>query len=227
MSDGLALETPGDFEGILLAEGSDADEFLFRPAFTGDIYDVGDDRLVLLIQHPCAMRRGAELNDRLLVCEVTLNTNGVPKNWSSSHFKRMFFPRIGGRSYLAELDNIDVVSRASLEAGRRIALLSALGVNVLVQRWLHHNSRVIVPTITINAQTSGPYEEADLVGDACWELVDGGFEQGRAIYQIDHWLSEKYSDPGVSRREMLSDPQQRSAVRTALRRQTKSWLAAG
>ena len=226
MIDGVALDTPDDFGGILLASGDDANEFLFRPAFTGDIYVLDDGRLVLLIQHPCAMRRGTVLSDRLLVCEVTLNAGGVPRDWSGGHFKRMFFPPIDGKTYLAELDNIDVLERTRIERGRRIALLSAHGVNVLVQRWLHHNSRVIVPTITINVQTSGPFEEADLIGEACSELIDAGMEQSAAVQQVDEWLSEKYSDPGISRREMLSDPQQRSAVRTAIRRQTRIWVKA-
>jgi hypothetical protein len=223
VSEVVTLDTPDDLFALFLASGSEAAGFVMRPAFTGDIYKLTNERLVMLVQHPCAMRKGAELSARLLVCDVTVNNGGVPRDWSRGHFKRMFLPPIADESYAAELDSIDVIDRAELEAGNRVAILSAHGVNVLVQRWLHHNSRVVVPTITINSQTAGPFEEADLVGDACDELVGAGMALELALEEIDAWLSERFSDPGSSRREMLGDPQQRSSIRTALRQQTRTW----
>jgi hypothetical protein len=121
-------------------------------------------------------------------------------------------------------DNQDVLGRETLLPENRVAMLSSRGVNLLVQRWIYHNSRVTIPTITINSQVAGPFEEADLIQEATEDLVaTGNFDDGKAANLVDEWLSMSESDGSAPRREILADPQQRSTVRTSLRRQVKSW----
>lgn len=225
MADDWDLETPRTSEELYLASGLDVIDFGTRPAFTGDVYRLGSDRTVVLVQHPCAMRRGIELAPKLLVCALKVNRGGVPTDWSMGHYKRMFLPDLEGTSYYVDFEEFDAVSRGELQAAERVAILSSRGVNLLVQRWLHHNSRVIVPTITINFQTSGPYEEADLIQEASTDLVAAGQTAIEASVAVDAWLGEPAGDGAVSHRDMLTDPQQRSVVRSALRRQVKSWTA--
>lgn len=223
MGDDRDLETPQSSEELYLAYGDDVSDFKARPAFTGDIYKLSPDRIVALVQHPCAMRRGVELAPRLLVCEVRVNRSGVPSDWSTGYFKRMFLPELAGASFVIDFEEIDVVTREELEAAERMAILSNRGVNLLVQRWLHHNSRVVVPTITINAQASGPFEEADLIQEACDDLVGTGRTADEAEALVNTWLGESVGESSPSHRDLLSDPQQRSVVRSALRRQLKDW----
>jgi len=135
----------------------------------------------------------------------------------------MFLSDLDGVSYFVDFDEFDAVTRDELEAGTRIAILSSRGVNLLVQRWLHHNSRVVVPTITINVQTAGPFEEADLIQEACEDLTAAGIAIDIASANVDQWLRESAGENATSNREMLADPQQRSAVRSSLRRQVRAW----
>jgi hypothetical protein len=225
VADDWDLETPQTSEELYLSYGDEVSEFDTRPAFTGDVYKLATGRIVALVQHPCAMRRGVSLASKLLACEVKVNRGGMPSDWSTGHFKRMFLSDLAGTSYFVDFDEFDAITRAELEAATRIAILSSRGVNLLVQRWLHHNSRVVVPTITINVQTSGPFEEADLIQEACEDLIAAGTAINDASAKVDGWLGESAGDSATSHRDMLADPQQRSVVRSSLRRQVRAWIS--
>jgi hypothetical protein len=135
----------------------------------------------------------------------------------------MFLPALDGSSHFVDFEEFEAVSREELDGGTRIAILSGLGVNLLMQRWLHHNSRVIVPTITINVQTSGPFEEAELIQEACDDLVSAGHTIAQALTTVDLWLGEAIGGRKVTHRDLLADPQHRSSVRASLRRQVRTW----
>ena len=221
----VKLETPAQGEGIYLVQGDDIGELRYRPAFTGDVFRLQDGRNVALVQHPCAMRNGAQLAEKLLICRVLPYTQGIPADWSTGNFKRSFLPDLDGSNHTIEFVDLDVISRSELDAAERAAILSVRGVNLLVQRWIYHNSRVIIMTSTINAQTSGPYDEADLAGDACRELVDAGQDPQAAMLLVDDWLGSVPDGGTDDRRRMLTDPQQKSAVRSSLRRQVANWTS--
>lgn len=69
----------------------------------------------------------------------------------------------GRRHQAAFFDEPYLVSPDDLMPDKRIAYLSQTGVNLLLQRWVHHNSRVVVPTATYQEVSSPAYEEADLI----------------------------------------------------------------
>ena len=221
MAQSVSMESPAEASELYLAQTSDELEvFANRPAFTGDVFRLQSGRTVALVQHPCAMRRGSELSMKLLICG-TRPFSQVPADWSNGHFRRMFLPGMLGGNLSIEFDELDVIARDEILEAERTAILAERGVNLLVQRWLHHNSRVIVPTITIHAQTTGPFEEADLVGEAIGDLMDFGVPKDDALRDIDEWLGRSQTESGPVRREMLNDPQSRGGVRTALRRHTR------
>ena len=226
MSDPVSLETPIEASVLYLAEtAEDLMTFRNRPAFTGDVYELPDGRTVALVQHPCAMRRGAKLAPKLLVCE-TKTLQNAPPDWSTGHFKRMFLPDLAAGGLTIEFDGLDVVSREDIQNAERRVILAETGVNLLVQRWIHHNSRVVIKTMTIHDQTTGPFEEADLVGESLDDLVDAGLNYEQALGNVDQWLGEPHVVGGVSRREMLDNPQTRGAVRSSLRRHVRETSAA-
>lgn len=225
MADEWSLESPESSDDLYLGRGVEVADFVTRPAFTGDVFLLESGRIVALVQHPCAMRRGISLAPKLLACEVKVNDSGTPKDWSRGHFKKMFLPDLDGASYFIDFEEFDAFSRDELEKGTRMAILSSLGVNLLTQRWLYHNSRVIVPSITINAQTSGPFEEADLMQEACDDLMSAGRNFSDAVGAVDQWLGEAAGGRNSTNRDLLADPQQRSSVRVNLRRQVRVWAS--
>ena len=84
------LEAPGtdeapEFESLYRARG---DEVLAqRPIFTGDVFfDVnveGEEQTcnVIVLQHPCVIRKGVELTPKLLVAEVASAALLPPSQW--------------------------------------------------------------------------------------------------------------------------------------------------
>lgn len=221
------LETPDSEESLYVARGEDAALFEMRPRFTGDVLQMDAD-LGIILQHPCAIRRGIGLVDSLLLASVFSIEGPVPTNWAEGHFKKFFLPDLlgDGTNFSATFASPVVRSAADVASAERLAILSPQGVNLLLQRWVHHNTRVAIPTPTLNDVTVGPFEEADLVGDVCADLVEKGGSRAKAEVLLDAWLGESHQG-GSDRRTALEDPQQRSVIRQQARAQTKIWAEDG
>jgi hypothetical protein len=198
-------------------------DLVFRPLFTGDVLRRPGDELVMTVHHPCAMRRGADLVERVLVVGVAAAGSPPPKLWTGS-YRAMFLPDLfgDGSDFVADLDDIDMMSPADIAASTRAVILSPVGVNLLMQRWINHTSRVVVPTPTINTMIAGQYDEADLVAEAVGELVSMGAGAAPAQAQVARWLDVPPAGEEALRRR-LSDPQQRSTVRRTMRRLVNEW----
>jgi hypothetical protein len=225
------LEAPcgddADWSRLYRARG---DEVLqHRPIFTGDIFEKvvvqnpdGSTKRknVIIVQHPCAMRsNGVDLVSRLLVAEVRNHKVIPPDEWRG-YGKSMPLPELippvatGRRNQAGFFDELHLVGPQALTD--RIACLSQLGVNLLLQRWIHHNSRVVVPTFTLNAVTSGVFEEADLIEDWCEDRIASEVTVEQATKECVAWLRED-GGGGVMRQKMLEDPQNRSGIRKQMR----------
>ena len=94
------------------------------------------------------------------------------------------------------------------------------GVNLLLQRRLHHNSRVIVPTATLSAATVGPFNEAELTEEWIDERAEYGVEPLQALAECSNWLDARVGT--VSRQDALSNPQHASRIRREARQHWKS-----
>jgi len=228
------LEAPHDWGELYLARGEDvADE---RPVFTGDVFTrrplaegqaseaVGPSQL-LVLQHPCALRiNGVDLVPRILVAEVEPAPLLSTEQWKGS-FKLMPLPglleAVGGDSghRAGKFNQILVVTPEDLAAYDRVACLSEVGVNLLLQRWVHHNSRVIVPTHLFAEVTAGPSAEAELTEDWVSERVTQGADPAAAEHECHDFLRSQLSADGPTRQDALRDPQRRSEVRRAARAQ--------
>ena len=223
-----SLGYPGAPGNLYRARGDEVQAH--RSIFTGDIFtgvevqSIGETKLlsVMVLQHPCALRiRGERLHPRLLVAEVRGHQLFKGKQWTGS-YRVMPLPDLmpdaegAGRHQAALLDEIYLASPGALQDGIRVACLSQLGVDLLMQRWVNHNSRVIVPTWQYLEVTGGPYEEADLVEEWCEDQMAAGLTTEEAEAEALKWIREENSS-GVMRQKLLSDPQQRSTVRKEMR----------
>lgn len=222
----VSLETPPTNESIYMARAEDAALYELRPHFTGDVLR-RDDEVAIILQHPCAIRKGGLL-PKLLLASVTKGAGPFPKDWSTGHFKKFPLPDLleDGADYTAAFVDPIVWTAADVMGAERLAVLSPLGVNLLLQRWVHHNTRVAIPTSTLNEVTMGPFEEADLVCDISVELAESGGSWSKAQVLADAWLGEPHLG-GADRRTALDDPQQRSVIRQQARAQTKIWITDG
>ncbi|WP_107955077.1 hypothetical protein [Mycobacterium tuberculosis] len=211
------LETPDDPESIYLARLEDVGEH--RPTFTGDIYRLGDGRMVMILQHPCALRHGVDLHPRLLVAPV--RPDSLRSNWARAPFGTMPLPKlIDGQDHSADFINLELIDSPTLPTCERIAVLSQSGVNLVMQRWVYHSTRFAVPTHTYSDSTVGPFDEADLIEEWVTDRVDDGADPQAAEHECASWLDERIS--GRTRRALLSDRQHASSIRREARSHRKS-----
>jgi hypothetical protein len=218
----IALEGPDEPDDLYLARGEDVALVAERPLFTGDVLDLGDEGVVMLLQHPCSMRSGSALAPQLIVAGVRDSRERAPSDWTT-HAKRMFLPEFTpGATKCVEFSDVRTISSSLAEGATRLAVLSQRGVNLLLQRWVHHLTRVIVPTGTVHASIAAEHEEADLIGEEVSDLVASGLDPRAAAKLVDDWLDA--DEGGKRRRLLLRDPQARSDVRRRLRAQAREWV---
>lgn len=210
----------------------EGDVVLERPLFTGDVFDglelpgkTGNvkSRSVVVVQHPCSMRTdGVTLVPRLLVAEVSPRRPLTEVEWGG-YANLMPLPdlrpsrRGSSRQHAAaDFDSLHLVSPGDLTT--RVACLSAYGMNLLLQRWVHYSSRVVVPTLTFHEQTLSVYEEADLIEEWCLGSEREGLDA--ATRECIDWLR----DPSVvpTRHAQLRNPQAHSSVWKALRAEKRA-----
>ncbi len=202
-----------------------------RPIFTGDVFtgvqlpgSTGKTkaRSLVVLQHPCSMRtNGVDLAWQVLVAEVTNRKEIDEPGWVSGNYNLMPLPDLRpevtsqSRHQAANFDNLYTVTPDLLTS--RIASLSPFGVNLLLQRWVHCSSRVVVPTHTFHEQTVAFYEEADLIEEWCDETSSDDL---RAETQVClDWL--RADRDGSTYQELLKNPQSHSMIRRAMRQALK------
>ncbi len=171
----------------------------------------------MVLQHPCAMRvDGVNLAGKLLVAEVG-NRRPLEEAAWQGNYSVMPLPdlRPGAESARrhqgASFDKLHLTKPEDLV--ERVACLSPVGVNLLLQRWVHHSSRFVVPTWQLHQTIEGEYEEADLVED--WCLDRDGIDPILAAKECVDWLREETAE--ATRQERLKHAQQRSSIRTEMR----------
>lgn len=239
---GQELEAPAgdraDWPVLYLARGFD-EVVAHRPVFTGDVFEKvpvlapratePKNKTVMVIQHPCAMRpNGTNLAKSLLVAEVRRHPEVPPDRWTG-YGKLMPLPDLypqyesGRRHAGAFFDHTHHVHPDDLTD--RVACLSLPGMNILMQRWVYHSARVVVPTFTYDEVTSPVFEEADIIEEWCERAMDAGRTLEGALLDVDAWLGEDIG--GLSRREALKDRQRRSRIRRDLRTDAVTWTAGG
>lgn len=234
-----SLEAPSgqapDWDTLYLTRG--AEEIVaHRPFFTGDVFTSvpvqpprGERKIktVLIIQHPCAMRpEGVTLSSSILVAEVHRFPVLTPDKWATNG-KLMPLPELlsdvesNRRNQAAFFDSTYHVHPQDLT--NRIACLSLRGVNLLLQRWVYHCSRVIIPSFDFNAVVGPVYEQADLIEEWCDIASSSGRPIDAALYDVHSWLRE--SDGSLTRERALEDPQRRAQVRRQARAAARTWHA--
>ncbi|MCB0882836.1 MAG: hypothetical protein KDC33_11560 [Thermoleophilia bacterium] len=228
------LESPYEegvpvWDALYRARGDEVSQT--RPIFTGDVFTgvqlpgstgTTKARSVVVLQHPCSMRtNGVDLAWQVLVAEVTSRKEIDEPGWTGGNFNLMPLPGIRpdvtsqNRHQAANFDNLYTVAPDSLIT--RIASLSPVGVNLLLQRWVHYSSRVVVPTHTFHEQTVAFYEEADLIEEWCDEAGSGDL---RAETQacLD-WL--RADRGGSTHQHLLKNLQSHSMIRRAMRQELR------
>lgn len=167
---------------------------------------------------------GVDLTWQVLVAEVTNRSELDEAGWTGGDYNLMPFPCLRpevtnqSKHQAANFDNLYTVSPGLLVPSARLASLSQFGVNLLLQRWVHYSSRVVVPTRNFHEQTVAFYEEADLIEEWCDETDSG--DLGASPQSCLDWL--RADRDGTTYQEMLRHPQSHSTIRKAMRQELKT-----
>lgn len=219
------LEGPESTSSLYLARGTEVQQA--RPVFTGDVFDdiavhdaTGERKIkALVLQHPCALRAdGVSLASRLLVAEVRTHNSMPARRWNGS-YKIMPLPEMDEDrdNYAAFFQEPHLVSSENLVIDKRIMSMSQYGVNLLLQRWVHHNSRAVISTSLYQEVTAAQFEEADLIEEWCTDRAESDEELRLESRAAHDWLRSTSLDGEKSWQKLLEDTQTRSQVRKALR----------
>lgn len=227
-----SAESP-DWDSLFLYRGSEVEAC--RPVFTGDVYfdvevqGVGaiEQKSVIILQHPCALRRdGIHLVDSIMVAEVLPDKFYDAENGWQGNYKIMPLPFLspgseGDGHHSANFLSLFLAIPASLGSANRVASMTPLGVNILLQRWVYHNSRGLLPAHKYHEVTIGPYEEADAIEEWCQIRALKGISIESATEEANLWLDDK-SDIGVRRRFHFENNQLRSTLRKKMRQAARA-----
>jgi hypothetical protein len=231
------LEPPpgqdSDWDELYVARGTEVPAH--RPIYTGDVFlgvplrpTRGEvkTRAVMVIQHPCAMRPdGIHLSPSILVARVHPFPVLARTRWNTSG-KLMPLPDLvrdiqsTKANQAAFFDDTYHIHPADLILENRIACLSEIGTYLLLQRWVYHSSRVVVPTWQYEDMNSHVFAEADILESWCEPAIETGVLLVDAVSDAAAWLDEEVG--GTTRRQMLRN----SALRSSLIRDAKKQTTA-
>ena len=169
---------------------------------------------------------GVALTESILVAEVRKFSILPPDKWDTNG-KLMPLPDLftdvtsTRRRQAALFDNTFHVHSSDLE--NRVACLSPRGVNLLLQRWVYHSSRVIVPSSDFNTAVSPVYEQADIIEEWCGIALGGGRTLNEATQDAHAWLREV--EVGLTREKSLAGAERRALIRRRARAAASTWRA--
>lgn len=212
----IQLETPDSPDDLYLYRTDDVDRY--RPLFTGDVYQLNSDpeRLSIVLQHPCALRvHGTELVDPLLLAGVT-PADRPRSDWAKASPRTMPLPELrnNDQHYRVDFLALQLSSPHIIKSEMtRIASLGDPGICLLLQRWVNHNTRVIIHTLTFMEQIAGPLAEAELATEWMTELGD---DHPDAELEFHDWIRASPMEGQPSRQESLTDPRRRAGIRREL-----------
>lgn len=227
------LGRPENVEALYDARGEEVDEL--RPVCQGDIYEglqmpgFEEDELVMLIAHPCSLRKGPALRPRLQASPVRLHEKVPLEKWPSGHGRVLPLPELqAGHHHAGVLTENSVVRSAALPGASRIARLSRDGILLLQQRIIYTLAHTVVGLDTLAQYNSLALDEIELLEgwneELCGEL--SGAELQSALGQTAEAF-EGFMRTGP--RATLENPATRGQARTVIlaeaqrRQQERDW----
>jgi hypothetical protein len=216
------LATPTSVDEIYVARGDVAPH---RPLLQGDVFDgivipgveIEHDR-ALVATHPCTMRKGAVIVERVKALPVTPYQEVDLDRWADSHYRVFPLPQlVDGQHYAARFDEIGMVRTSDLTLSRRVATLSDQGILMFQQRQIFADTRAVLPLDRLQQVSAAVLAEVELLEEWNERLVgEGGPEELETEARaFDELLSA--SPDGLALRAMLGDPARRSHVRKVVR----------
>lgn len=225
LEDEPTLEAPASADDLYYVRGEETP--LGRPFLTGDVVsdleipglEDGAD-LAVLLTHPCGMRTdGVHLADKILAARVRTYPSVPFTKWATSHFKVMPLPDLiqSGAHAAAMFNEASLIRSARLVASKRVACMSAYGINLLQQRFVWHLTRFAIPTSKLHRVSVQVFREVELQEEWTTTAIERGADPLVGQREFHDWLRSNDGEGKPTRQARLADPQQVAAVRREMR----------
>jgi hypothetical protein len=235
------LGAPAEARELYLEEASP-----YRPVATGDIFQgvpvPGSDPeeaaygLSMVLAHPSAMRKGALLEPRVRAAPLAPVDGLSRKKWARGHFNVFPLPvlapvarengfELDDRGWGVLLELAAPVSSAELDVRNRVACLSPIGIQLLLQRLVHADTRYPVREELLAEVFAPKLEEFEMLENWNEELVAPSVDasssnlQGRLIrgaVEFEEALQTLKAGDGTTVRSMLDSGTRASEARRIL-----------
>jgi hypothetical protein len=187
----------------------------------------------MVIAHPCVMRSGAHLHERIEMIPVVKSQKLRLDKWADGHYRLCPLPSLKPATpkdadYAARFDQRGMVESRLLTPDARIACLSEKGVLLLQQREVHNRCRFVVPLDKLEEASVPVLLEVELGEDWNEQIVPLHLAAGQALEaalraEETHFDSFLKSAPGggESLRKQLGVDHLRASVTRALKAEIK------
>lgn len=198
-----------------------------RPILQGDVFEnvsvpalSQDPITVQIVAHPCAMRRGPVLRERITIAPVEpyQRVVGSDKEGWEGHLRVMPLAdlRNDGKHHASMFLDVTAADASQLSFENRIASLSNRGLLVLHQRLIKHYTRLTVDMPALRKEAAPILEEAEQQQD--WiETVLGNEISVASVLRETSAYQQWLSDGQPSRRELLAFDEHHRDVRRLAR----------
>lgn len=172
-----------------------------RPLMFGDVFtDVPCSRggapgsLVMVMTHPCSMRKGVVLKDRVVTANVEAAPYQKPKaeKWATNYFD--YVPLFGLPGVpdvqAVVLSELHSANSTDLDPGRRVLALSNYGVTVVLQRWIYQLSRDPVSLSDLDDLIAPILAEVEVEEDWCEAALSVDEARDGSPHGLDQTIRE-------------------------------------
>lgn len=180
----VELDSPSSVEALYLERDEPTEPW--RPIMTGDVFagpqvpGCAEHELVMVLAHPCSLRQGVTLVERVQSLPVVPH-QAIPLEAWKGHYRVMPLPELRGEGsgpYAARLMEFGMVARDDLDLDRRLCCLTELGVVLLQQRFFHNQSRVKVGRDRLFEASAPVFTEVELWTQWNEQLAEPRVEAG-------------------------------------------------
>jgi len=222
----VELDSPGAVDNLYLERDDPVEPW--RPIMTGDVFagpqipGCAEHELIMVLSHPCSLRRGVALLDRVQALPVAPH-QAIPLDAWKGHYRVMPLPELRGEGtapYAARLTEFGMVGSEELDLDRRLCSLTETGVVLLQQRFFHNQSRVKVGLDALYAQSAPIFTEVELWTQWNEQLAEPRVEEGEDRDEVLREEGEAFDavmrsahSSGTDLRGALLTPMHRNEVR--------------
>lgn len=236
------LGKPDNEEDLYLARGAEVTPY--RPLMQGDIFPAIeipgveiDHEFAMIASHPCSMRRGPTLRERLQMLPVTSYPEVPFDQWPEGHFRVFPLPNLDtarqGDHYAALFEEVGMVRSELLTPDSRVACLTERGILLVQQRQIFNGSRADISLSTLEEASAAVLAEVELLEDWTGALTEPRVEAGESLLDVlsdeaisfDAFFGAAPSGETESLREMLKTQHRRPSVRRAVRAEIQRRVA--